>query len=815
MIVIYAEKPDMAEKIASALGEKSYHSSEKKQGFYNIKIRGLDYSVTWGYGHLCTLANAKEYDEAYRNWSRMPLPFIPDDFKIVLNERDGIPVGKTYSVVKKLFCQADYIINATDFDREGELIFYYLYKYMGCKKPVMRMKVSSTTTSGLREAFYSLLDNDDVIPIRQSAECRSIADWVVGCNMTAAMTVKSGSSSVISIGRVQTPTLSIVTGRDQEIRDFKPKDYYTVDAVFTTKDGSKYKGTCDKKKFDTKEEAESVLISCGSFPGTVTKTEETEKIQKVPNLYSLDSLQMEANGRYGFSVKRTLDVTQSLYDKGFVTYPRTDCQYLPEDMFGRIRQTQDMLKQHGYEKYFTSHADPQNMSEHRKRFFDDSKLGSHFAIIPTDQPAIALSIDEQKIYGLVAASVIRMLYPDAVLKNKKIFTEVNKVMFVSSGMSVRDPGWMEVDHKVSQDLLPDVKEGDQVDSNVHMSKKQTEPPAHFTEKTLLAAMITAGKNLEEEDLKKFMSENKIDGLGTVATRASIIENLIRRGVIERKGKEILATQKGFDLIDIIPVKEIKSAALTAAYERKLNLIVHGKQDPDEFLEEIYRSTTDWCGQIKKLSDKEAKTVADGKDEKDGSSIMCPICGRPVAKYAWGYGCTGYKDGCKFSISQTIAGKKLTDRQMTSLCEKGTIGPLSGFVSKKTGKKFEASLKVEYTSDSTGKKEFTKIGFVFQDRKEDPDLVRARDNASEPDAVCPECGAKMIKGTYGWECKNHCGVTIPYIKSKHRLTRQNVEDLLTDGETAEISDFVSQKGKYFTSNLRLQNKKVIFSFQTEQ
>ena len=795
----------MAEKIASALGGSSFSRAEKKQGYYGIKANGHDYAVTWGYGHLCTLSDAKGYDESYKSWRKMPMPFIPDEFKIVLNDRTGIPVRQTYSIVKKLFSKADYIINATDFDREGELIFYYLYSYMGCRKPVMRMKLSSTTQTGIHDAFNSLIDNDEVVPIRQSAQCRSIADWVVGCNMTAAMTIKAGGKDILSIGRVQTPTLAIIVRRDDEIARFRPEDYYTADAVFTTKKGETYKGTHKNKRFDKKEDADAIVRKCDGRTGTATMIEDTEKTRFVPNLYSLDSLQMDANGRYGFSLKKTLDVTQSLYDKGFVTYPRTDCQYLPEDMRGNILKIHEMLKGCGYDSFFTPDASVRNMDLHKKRFFDDTKLGSHYAIIPTDRPPAAMTEDEKKIFGLVAASVARMLYKDAVLVNRKVTTEVEGEQFISSGTSVKEKGWMAVDHTEKEEFLPDISEGDAVSASISVSSKKTEPPKHYTEKTLLAAMIAAGKNLEEDDLKKFMSENKLDGLGTVATRAGIIETVIRRGYAERSGKNILSTEKGRDLIRIIPVEDIKSAALTAQYEKKLNLIVKKQQDPDSFLSEIYESTKKWCGEIDRLSKEEAEKMA-GPDKEETSGMTCPVCGKPMHKFSWGWGCTGYKEGCKFSISQEYLGKKLTDRQAKTLCEKGEVGPMVGFTSKKTGNKFEASLKIEYEKDQDGNK-VGKIRFKFPERKDESE------GKPEVYAVCPDCGASIKKAGWGWVCPK-CGLGVPYEKSGRKISKDEAEALFSHGWTKYLEGFKSTKGKPFTAALHLEDKRVKFVFQND-
>lgn len=802
MDLIYAEKPDMAEKIASALGGSSFRKSDKKQGFYEIKIDGKPYKVTWGYGHLCALADAQDYDPAYKNWGKMPIPFIPDDFKIVLNERSKMPVKQTYSVVRRLLKEADRVINATDYDREGELIFHYLYVYSGCSKEVKRMKLSSTTKTGIRDAFDSLADDSEVRAIRESAKCRSIADWVVGCNLTAAMTLKAGGRGVVSVGRVQTPTLAMIVARDEAIENFRPEDYFTVDALFRTEAGETYKGTHKTKRFSSRADAEAVLAKCRGADGIVSKTEKTKKKRPVPNLYSLDSLQMDANSRHGFSLKKTLDLTQKLYEKGYVTYPRTDCQYLPDDMFPQIRKVQEMLRNEGFSDMFKPDAKEENMRRNRRRFFDDSKLGSHYAIIPTDSAPTDMTPDEAKVYRLIAASVVRMLYPDAVAENAKILTDVNGETFVSSGTAIAEKGWMQVDWDAKEELLPSVKEGDKVSAKCSMTAKKTEPPKRYTEKTLLAAMISAGKSLEDDELREFMAKESIDGIGTVATRAGIVETLIARGVAARDGKSIVSTPKGRELIRIIPVEDVKSAAMTAKYERKLNLIVKGEQNPEKFLDEIYESVGKWCGEIRNLSDERVRKMEDSGN----TGMKCPACGRPLREMSWGYGCTGYSEGCRFSVG-TICEKKLTERQVKTLLEKGEVGPISGFVSKRTGKKFDAKLKLE-KEEVDGKTE-CRISFAFEDKPS------KQDEMPELYAKCPECGARIVKGRWGWECEDKCGVSVPYVLCGKTLSQADAEALLSHGSTAVLEGFTSKKGNPFNAALRMTGGKITFEFPEKQ
>lgn len=794
MAVIYAEKPDMAEKIASSLGGSTFNRAEKKNGFYNIQYKGENFQVTWGYGHLCALAEASDYNSEYKNWSKMPMPFIPNEFKIILNEKSKMPVKQTYKVVNDLFKRADYIINATDYDREGELIFYYLYAYSRCNKPVKRVKLTSTTVNGITEAFANIVPASDMYNLLESAKCRSIADWVVGCNLTALMTLKVKGKQIYPIGRVQTPTLNMVVKRDEEIENFKPENYYTLEGNFTKSNGEQYKGEHKAKRFKNKIDAENIKNKCSGKNGVVTHTEKSEKQKLVPNLYNLDLLQMDANSIHGMNIKKTLDVTQKLYEKGYVTYPRTDCQFLPEDMFDKIVAIQNRLKNTNYGQWFNQDASVNNMRKNRSRFFDDKKLGSHFAIIPTEVTAVNLTPDEQKIYDLIAYSVIRMLYPNAIIENQKIVTTVEGEDFITTGTAVKENGWLFVNAKLKETLIPSLKENEPVKALIQLLSKKTEPPKRYTDKTLLSAMISAGKSLEDDELKQFMLEQKIDGIGTVATRASIIENLISRKLLERNKKNIVSTTTGRNLIHVIPIDEVKSAMLTAKYEKRLNNIAKGNEPSSQFLSDIYNETTNWCN---KISAMEVKIM-----DTNTTDMICPICGNPLLKYNWGYGCSAHKDGCGFTISNTICSKTLTENQIKELLAKGRIGPISGFVSK-AGKNFEASLILEETMDNGLRKFRTKFEFPQSNSREN--------EVPEIYASCPNCNGRIVKGRWGWECENKCGISVPYTLCQRNIKPAEAEALLSHGTTDILEGFISKKGNPFVAGLTVNGTKVEFYF----
>lgn len=796
MVVIYAEKPDMAEKIASALDPQGFHKADKKNGAYRIRFKGKECAVTWGYGHLCALADADAYDPSYKNWRARPMPFFPADYKVVLNLKSKNPVQATYKAVSRLFHDADLIINATDYDREGELIFYYLYVYDKCRKPVMRAKLSSTTRDGITDAFNNLLDSRSFQGIVASARCRSIADWAVGTNLTVAMTLANGGRAVLPIGRVQTPTLAMVVARDAAVRGFKPETYYTLEGIFTTATGETYKGTHEKKKFTDRAEAEKILSHCGA-DGTVESVEKKDFYKKPPFLYSLDTVQMDANSAFGFTLNKTLNIIQKLYEKGFVTYPRTDSQFLPEDMQDSIRNVQEMLRGNGFAGLFNQDADPANMAAHKSQYFDDAKVGSHYAIIPTDQPASGLSEDEKKVYGLIADSVIRMLYPDARFEKTKVVTNVDGERFITNGSVLADAGWMAVHGSSKEELLPPLKENEKVTAQCMVRDKKTEPPKTYTDKTLLAAMKTAGKDLEDEELRKLMAEEEIEGIGTVATRAGIVELLVYRKLLARNGNKIQSTEAGRALIAAIPVDEVKSAQLTAQCEKELKMVMDGKEKPVDFMNGLYGNITRWCNEIGKV-----RTGAVMKAKEDNTvDLMCPVCGSSLRKLSWGYGCTRYSEGCKFSIGK-IAGKMLSEGQVKKLLKDEKLGPLTGF-RKKDGTAFEATLVLEEVKED-GKTVNYKVGFERH--------KSLGDDAADIYARCPVCGGSITKGRYGWECSKKCGASVPYELCGRRIEPEMAEALFANGQTPLLEGFISKKSqKPFPAQLIMEEGKVKFHF----
>ena len=715
MLVIYAEKEDMGKKIAAALDgitissgkkvflndlhkyEKDVSVLSKRDGYFKINFKGEETYVTWGFGHLCALKNAADYDPAYKNWNALPCPFIPTSYQLKVNGEEkfyGRNV-KQLKIIKRLFDKADWIVNSTDDDREGELIFAYVYEFLRCTTEYKRAVFSEQNEKGIREAFDNLQDSSERTNIENAGRARNIADSLVGWNLTAQFTLHN-KCSTLSVGRVQTAALNILAIREKAIKSFVPQDYYTVEAEFTTNKGEKYKGLHQSKRFDKKEDAENVLSSISGKSGTITYlTVEDNKVE-VPQLYNQAVLQMECNDKFGYSAKETLSITQYLYEKGFTTYPRTSSRYLTENMKDKVDYILDQLQTlPQYKDLIAGKARP----FFTKRFFDNSKVTSHFAIIPTGELPSGLETKYQNVYDLICKSVIRMIYSSAKVQNTKVVTTVNGNNFLSVGKTIIQPEWMLVSGIPKTNVLPLLNKGDVVTGEYSMEAKKTKPPHRYTDKTFLQAMLTAGKEISDKELREILSDPQEGGIGTSATRSEIIETLIKRGYAERKGKQFYVSDKGMELIEKFPVDDLKSAEITAKWEKRLADISEGKDNINDFVNDIISSVTKWCDVIKS-----SPVMTTTSSSKSATSINCPLCGHPLNQYKTGYGCSDYKNGCKFFVGK-ICGKKLTESQVKKLAENKKTGLIKGFKSKK-GTAFNAYLIL----DSAGK-----INFEFEKR----------------------------------------------------------------------------------------------------
>lgn len=478
--------------------EKAVKAQQNKDGFLKINFRGTECYVTWGFGHLATLKQAKDYNPDYANWRKMPIPFFPDTYEIKLiqfpEEKDKYgqneKIKRQFQIIKKLMSKSEYVINATDYDREGEVIFSYIYELAGCRKPVKRACFSSQTKGGIQEGFTkNLIDGSKMKNLETAGRMRAIADAAVGYNVTAAMTLKNNSNDVLSVGRVQTPTLAMIVNRELQVTGFAKSKYYTITANFADlkTELKQYTAEHSERKFEKKEDAERIMRLINGKNGVVTNFAKVITSKAVPNLYSLSTLQMDANALFGFTLKETLDIAQTLYDGGFTTYPRTNSQFLTEDMVPTVNAVLDSL---ATTKEYGSLISSRDRNFDSKHFFDDAKVESHFAIIPTGVIPEDLDEKQSKVYDLIAKSVIRMLYPPAKIERTAIETTVAEEKFISHGSRIVDEGWMCCGRKIKEQVLPNMEIGEKVTGEYFMDEKETAPPKRYTDKSILTAMLS-------------------------------------------------------------------------------------------------------------------------------------------------------------------------------------------------------------------------------------------------------------------------------------------------------------------------------------
>ena len=687
MITIFAEKPDMARRIASAMSSHLV----KKPHFISLNYGGEDYAVTWGYGHLCELYDVKDYTENSK-WNTDNYPFFPEEFQLKL--KGGINAQQTksnkehFAEIKKLFNSSEYIINATDADREGELIFAYVYQYMKCKKPWKRLWLNSTENNAIRTALANLKSSADMLPLQNAGKCRSEADWLIGINATVLSTLNFGGfKNVMNVGRVQTPTLAFLVNRENEIQNFVSKPFWTVKGKFVTNKGEEYEGSLKiPERFDNKEDAINLINSLNKDSAYILRAEKKPERKKPPLLFDLNALQMQANSDFGFSAQKTLDIAQKLYEMQYITYPRTTSKYLPLDLKDTVYNVLDSFE--GDYKTWADKVKSTRLSV-TKPYFDNSKVESHYAIIPTSKVPSNLSPDEEKLYDLIAKSIIRIFYPDAIFNKTTIQTDVSKSIFITKGSSLQDMGWMEVGYKIKEDTtVPNLSDGEKVNTkSIFTHEGKTEPPKRYTDKTLLDIMETAGKLVDSEELRLLMKDS---GLGTPATRAGIIEKLIKTGYVERNKKTLIPTEKGIYLIKNLPCEELKSPEMTGLWEKRINDVEKGKDNMESFIADIKKQTQNICNSITQTTtEKDVKPFV----VQESDYGKCPLCGGNVIKTKWGYGCSNYSTTkCSFSISGTICGKKITPTIVKKLLTKGTTGKMDGFKSK-AGKPFSMTLKL--------------------------------------------------------------------------------------------------------------------------
>ena len=603
MIVCIAEKPSVARDIARIIG-----ATASREGY----MEGNGYQVTWTYGHLCTLKEPGDYTASWKPWALTQLPMIPPRFGIKLIEQDHIT--KQFAIIEKLMQQADGIVNCGDAGQEGELIQRWVMQKAQAKCPVKRLWISSMTDEAIREGFSSLKDQQDYQPLYMAGLSRAVGDWLLGMNCTRLYTLKYGQNrQVLSIGRVQTPTLALIVNRQKEIDNFKPEPYWVLATVYrdTT-------FTATKGKFTKKEEGEEAFKQIEGKPFVITKVEKKEGKEQPPQLYDLTSLQVDCNKKFGFSAEQTLNLIQSLYERKFTTYPRVDTQYLSDDIYPKCPQTMNGLFQVKFNGV-APYADlirpiGGKALKKSKRVFDSSKVTDHHAIIPTGVIPQTLSDAERKVYDLVVRRFIGVFLPDCKFSTTTVLGKVDEIEFKVTGKEILDPGWrVTLPPKLGGDrgmnegepdnssdpqppnlggseekTLPTFTKGESGPHKPTLTEKMTTPPPYYTEATLLRAMETAGKFVEDEELRAAMKEN---GIGRPSSRAGIIETLFKRHYIKRERKRLVATETGIELIDLIREDLLKSCELTGIWEKKLRDIEHQKYDAQLFIDELKTQVT--------------------------------------------------------------------------------------------------------------------------------------------------------------------------------------------------------------------------------
>ena len=702
MIVIVAEKPSVGRDIARVLGCK---------GSGEGCITGEKYTVTWALGHLVTLCEPDEIDEKYKKWRMDDLPMLPETLPLKVISK----TKKQFSVVKKLINDAatERVICATDAGREGELIFHYIYDQAKCKKPVDRLWISSMTDEAIREGFETLKPDSEYEGLHKSAVCRSEADWLVGMNASRAFTLRY--NALLSIGRVQTPTLNILVKRRKEIENFKPVEYFTLTADFGDYTGQWIDETAEDKianRISTRERAEELAAKVKGKPARVRSAASEEKKELPPQLYDLTSLQRDANRTLGFTADKTLKLAQSLYEKWkLLTYPRTDSRYLPMDMVPKLYQTLKVLP----EPYRSLEAGMERKEDGKlyisKRIFDNSKVSDHHALLPTPKTADLdkLPPDERNLYDMVVRRMLAAFYPAHVYDALKVITDCEGEAFRSTGRAVKQMGWKALYQQEQTAKKPRSKKKDAEEEDTaalpplnagdtrtvkkaDVQQSATKPPAPHTDASLLAAMEHAGREIEDEALRESM---KGAGLGTPATRAAIIERLLQVGYAQRRGRAINATDKGVRLIDVVP-DEIASPEMTGKWELALDEIARDQRDTERFMQGIRRMSAflvDYAKSDARQVDF-PEEMRRGKGGKRSSAVkplpdvVCPLCGKPVQENGKAFGCSDWKNGCHFTLWKDGltrgGGPALNARIVQLLLKNGQVAGSTGTLQIKDG-----------------------------------------------------------------------------------------------------------------------------------
>ena len=712
--LVVAEKPSVALDLAGALPGSFTQAKDK------ASLEGDEYVITWAVGHLVGLAEPDKYDPKLKKWRFADLPIVPEKFKLVPNDDKA---KKQLNVIQRQLArdEVETVINACDAGREGELIFAYIYEWAKTKKPVQRLWLSSMTRRAIEEAFGHLRDGEEMRSLEDAARSRSEADWVVGMNATRAASIRlrAAFDGAVSLGRVQTPTLALVARREVEIREFKPEPYWLVEALFAASGERIYSGRYMGGKRIAEDDALKIVEEAKDKPGVITKLETKEETERPQLLYDLTSLQRHANTLHGFSARRTLSAAQKLYEEHkALTYPRTNSRFVTGDMIEEIKPIAELV---GHNPAYTKGAEYVVGLDQLPlgRVVNDAKVQDHHAIIPTksEHDLSRMGADELKVYDLVAKRFLAIFHPDAKFERTRVETTVAEHVFRTSGRVLVKAGWRAVygeearaqdkpdDDSGGDQRLPKLEQDEDVQTReVESLRKETQPPRRFTEASLLAAMESAGKEIEDEELREAMKDS---GIGTPATRASIIERLISVAYIEREGRALIATEKGVQVIRLLGEHQLTSPGLTGDWERRLGLIERGEDSRPAFMQDIAKFIAETVAELDKLKGVQIERAKLGP---------CPVCGREVVENRKGYSCWSKEDpGCGFVIWKQKARKNLpvsvAKELMESLkasLERGDQPPVgrtakqvTGFKGR-SGRSFRAKLKIEPRAEAPGK-----------------------------------------------------------------------------------------------------------------
>lgn len=761
MIVCIAEKPSVAKEIAQIIGARS-----RKDGYFE----GNGYQVTWTFGHFCTLWPPEDYDEKWKRWDLQTLPMLPKHFETKVMTGDS-GVTKQFKTIKSLLDKAEQVINCGDAGQEGELIQRWVMKEAGYKGEVKRLWISSLTNEAIKDGFKKLKPASEFDQLYYAGSSRAIGDWLLGMNATRLFTLKYGGyKQVLSIGRVQTPTLAMLVNRHYEIENFKPQPYWELQTTYRETIFSNTEG-----KFFKKEDGEKLLNLVLDKELFITDVEKKDGKEYAPKLFDLTSLQVHCNTRFGLTADETLKIVQRLYEMKSVTYPRVDTTFLPNDLYPKVTGILKGLK--GYAQF----AEPLLAKKIRKstKVFNDKKVTDHHAIIPTGEEKL-LGGMEQKVYDAITRRFIAAFYPDCKVAKTQVTAEVETVQFVANGKQILQAGWrvlfQDENSKIGdgESILPVFEKGEHGPHEPSFTEKETKPPRYYSEASLLRAMETAGKNVDDEELRDLMKAN---GIGRPSTRAAIIETLFRRKYIERQKKQIHPTKMGIQLIDTIKNELLKSAELTGQWEKRLRDIEQGEYNAATFIYEMKRMVYDLVVEV--LNDRSLVTLAAPDSEKkafkekplkkpkaSADEWTCPKCGDgKILKGKNAYGCSKWKDGCKFRLPFVFMDKKLTKKQVERLILKGSTTKIKGF--KLGDKKVEGIL--ELTSDFN-------VDFVDKTPVE-----KSEDSTPK----CPKCGGAILKGKTAYGCSNWkkgCDFTFSFdeIRKKaagRKLTKELVLEIL--------------------------------------